>query len=375
MTSDSTQDAGDILLRQYVLAPPLGWDDDCERELRLQNDLWNKLVEIERGHRQSIIALTVDGPVVHWAEAVVKEALDELDGLKEERAKRRSTNRKKGDTEGLDVAIRAARDHVRRRIQATKEARRAARDKLKPKIEALNAARFAAVKAARKASGLWWGNYNSVCASYERARKKAALKRSGEPHFRPYDGEGRITNQIQGGITVSELYARAHSQVSLRQPMEDEWQSPDIVPTPGSRRHSVSRMVLTVTVFTRDRARKNVRWPIFLNRPIPDGAVIKEVVIHRRKVSHHVRWTATFTCRQPSSLGLMGKRVVAIDFGWRRLNDGMRVATVMDDTAHEFVIMPEDLVSLHDWLDGQKKHRVRTTVSMLFGWKCSSTSD
>jgi hypothetical protein len=53
----------------------------------------------------------------------------------------------------------------------------------------------------------------------------------------------------------------------------------------------------------------------------------------------------------------------------------MRVATVMDDTAHEFVIMPEDLVSLHDWLDGQKKHRVRTTVSMLFGWKCSSTSD
>jgi hypothetical protein len=49
--------------------------------------------------------------------------------------------------------------------QAAKEGLRAARDKLKPKIEALNAARFAEVKAARNASGLWWGNYNAVCAS------------------------------------------------------------------------------------------------------------------------------------------------------------------------------------------------------------------
>jgi rubrerythrin len=356
MTNASTLDAGDVLLRQYVLAPPLDWDDECERELRLQNDLWNKLVEIERAHRQAFIALTVDDPVVQSTEAAVKEALDELDALKKERAGRRSANRKKGDTEHLDTAIRAARDDVKRCRQLAKEARRAAGDKLKPKIEALDAARFAAVKAARKASGLWWGNYNAVCASYERARK-AAIKRSGKLHFRPYHGEGRITNQIQAGITVAELYAAAHSQVSLRQPMEGEWQSPGISPTPGSRRDRVSRMVLTVTIFTRDRVRKNVRWPIFLNRPIPDGAVIKEVVIHRRKVSHHVVWTATFTCRQPSSSSLMGKRVVAIDFGWRRLNNGMRVATVMDDTVHEFLILPDDLVSVHDWLDGQKKHR------------------
>jgi hypothetical protein len=362
MTNSST--SGDILLRQYVLAPPLDWDDDCERELRLQDDLWNKLVEIERAHRQAFIALTVNDPLVQSAEAAVKAGLGELDALKKERTAGRSAYRKKGDTDGLDAAIHSARDHLKRCSQAAKEARRAARAKLKPKIAALNAARFAAVKAARNASGLWWGNYNAVCASYEHARN-AALKRSGELHFRPYHGEGRITNQIQGGITVAELSAGAHSQVSLRQPMEGEWHSPDIVPIPGSRRDRVSRMVLTVTIFTRGRVRKNVRWPIFLNRPIPDGAVIKQVVIHRRTVSHHVRWTATFTCRQPSSSGLMGKRVVAIDFGWRRLNVGMRVATVMDDSAHEFVILPDDLVSVHDWLDGQKKHRAAVHDGMI----------
>jgi rubrerythrin len=356
MINASTPDAGEILLRQYVLAPPLDWDDDCERELRLQNDLWNKLVEIERAHRQAVTTLTVNDPVVQSAEEAVKGALDELDALKKERAGRPVANRKTGDTVDLDAAIRAARDHVKRCSDAAKEARRAARDRFKPKIEALNAARFAAVKAARKASGLWWGNYNAVCASYEHARN-AAPKSGGELRFRRYDGEGRITNQIQGGVTVAEIYAGAHSQVSLRQSVEGERQLPDIMPTPGSRRDRVSRMVLTAAIFTRDRVRKNVRWPIFLNRPIPDGAVIKEVVIHRRKVSHHVRWTATFTCRQPSSSRSIGKRVVAIDLGWRRLNDGMRVATVMDDTEDEFVILPDHLVTVHDWLDGQKKHR------------------
>jgi hypothetical protein len=64
MTNASTLDAGDVLLHQYVLAPPLDRDDDCERELRLQNDLWNKLVEIERAHRQTFIALTVDEGVI-----------------------------------------------------------------------------------------------------------------------------------------------------------------------------------------------------------------------------------------------------------------------------------------------------------------------
>src|ERR1700733_4785211 len=122
MTNASTLDAGDILLRQYVLAPPLDWDDDCERELRLQNDLWNKLVGIERAHRQALIALTVDDPVMQSAEAANKEALDELAALKKERAGRRSANRKKGDTEDLDAAIRAAREHVKRCSEAAKEA-------------------------------------------------------------------------------------------------------------------------------------------------------------------------------------------------------------------------------------------------------------
>ena len=72
MTNASTPDAGDILLRQYVLAPPLDWDEDRERELRLHDDLWNKLVEI-RAHRQALIALTVDDPVVQTTEAASRE--------------------------------------------------------------------------------------------------------------------------------------------------------------------------------------------------------------------------------------------------------------------------------------------------------------
>jgi hypothetical protein len=361
-------DVGDIVLRQYVLAPPLDWDDDCERELRSQNELWNKLVEIERAHRESVIGLTADDPVVQAAEAVIKEARDEFDALKKERARRRRANRKKGDTDDLDAAIRAGRDHVTRCGEAARKARRTARDTLRPKIEAANAARFAAVKAARNASGLWWCNYNAVCASYEHGRN-AALKRSGELHFRRYDGEGRITNQIQGGITVADLLAGALSQVHLRDAAPSEWPSAPNYDTrteppnnPSRRDRQVRRMILSATVFTRGRVRKNVRWPIFLNRPIPDDAVIKEVVIHRRKVASHTRWTATFTCRRPAAPAASpradGHRIVAVDLGWRRLNSGMRVATFMDHAGQrDFVVLPDKLLDAYDWLDDQAKHR------------------
>jgi hypothetical protein len=186
-----------------------------------------------------------------------------------------------------------------------------------------------------------------------------------ELHFRRYNGEGRITNQIQGGITVAELFSGAHSQVQLLE--ADPPPASNRAQKPGSRRNRVGRMILSATVFTRDRSRKNVRWPIFIGRPLPDDAIVKEVMIHRRKISHHVRWTATFTCRQPKAeTKAQSVRVVAVDLGWRRVNGGIRVATVMDNSGgHEFIVLngvahdrtEKDLVGVHDWLDGQKQHR------------------
>jgi rubrerythrin len=359
-SASANKDAGTVVLRQYVLGPPLDWDEGCERELRLQTDLWNKLIEIERHHRKAFFELTADDPAVQETEAALKDGLDRLAELRKKRARMRSDKRKKGDTKDLDEAIRVALEEAKARVAAAREARRLARENIKPKIKALNDARFVAVKVARNSSGLWWGNYNAVCASYEHGRT-AALKRGGELHFRRWNGEGRITNQIQGGITVAELFSGAHSQVELLKAGHLPARKP------GSRRNRVERMILSATAFTRDGVRKNVRWPIFIGRPLPDDATVKDVVIHRRKISHRVRWTATFTCRQPmAATKTQSVHTIAINLGWRRMNDGIRVATVMDNNGgHEFLMLngvahertEKDLVGVHDWIDDQKQHR------------------
>ena len=35
-----------IIIRNYGLLEPLDWDRDCDEELNLMDDLWNKLVDI-----------------------------------------------------------------------------------------------------------------------------------------------------------------------------------------------------------------------------------------------------------------------------------------------------------------------------------------
>ena len=42
------------LAYRYALLRPLDWGEDCDAELRRANTLWNKLVEIERSHRDQV---------------------------------------------------------------------------------------------------------------------------------------------------------------------------------------------------------------------------------------------------------------------------------------------------------------------------------
>lgn len=371
-----TDTPGIVVLRQYVLGDPVGWDSDCEAQMRGQSSLWNKLVEIERDHRRKFFDLTADDPIVAAAEAEAAQAFEEWAALKKERAARRSAGRSKRAGND-DDAIRGAKEKLDRKSGEAKSARRRAREKLKPALQALENARYTAVKTAYQTSGLWWGNYNAVVASYNHARN-AAIKQGGELHFHRFIGEGRIVNQIQmnneridktgktiksrPALTVEGLYAGIHAQVKL---IAGNGHLKDTCPeferkADGRRASRVDYgRVLEATVFSRGRVRKNCQWPIAINRPLPAGAAVKEVAIHRRLVANHVRWTATFTLRLQTDIPLANAGLaVAVNLGWRRLNDGLRVATIVDEAGgRDFVRLPEKFLAINEWLDSQKSYR------------------
>jgi hypothetical protein len=243
---------------------------------------------------------------------------------------------------------------------ALKEAIKEARAKAKSVLDALEAERKAAVKLARqpRQSGLYWGNYNAVCASYDTARTKI-LKSGGELHFRHHDGSGRLVNQIQGGVSVEDLFANAKSQASIAERKLQPRTAKNGKPIgPGNACYT-----LTMTVYRTSRTsegNRTVTWPMVMHRPLPDGAVIQEVHVHRRRIEARWVWTATFLCRIPTAeVAAHTGRVTAVDLGWRKTNAGLRVATIMraGSDEREYMVLPNDVLEALERPERIRGHR------------------
>lgn len=335
----------EIIVRQYGLLAPLDWSDDCEAEIDRMRDLWNKLVEIDRMHRDAIRAIGADDPVVIATSAQAEAAQAAWAALMEERSALRKAARKKLATPEMDAAILEAAAQQRAAWAAAKEARQSARAGAREQLRALEDSRKAAVKAARQSSGCFWGGYNAVIASYETARHRA-IKEGAELRFRSrHKRDCRIVNQIQGGGTWAEaLDSTINGQVSIR---------PHALGRTASGR-ARPEYRLTATIYTRGRGvRRTVTWPLILHRPMPENARIQEVTIVRQAIAHcrhgaaaRETWSVSFLCRVPA-VERTGNTQPAcgIDIGWRRLNDGVRVAVVVPERGERTsVVLPERIV-------------------------------
>ena len=319
----------DVTVYRYGLRAPLDWDTSCEDELRRMSELWNALVTIGNTNRAEVMTLTAADPsvVAHEAERAVLVAA--LEALREERRASNKANRGRVKRPDLDARAAALRPQLATVNKVASEARRAARARNNDKMTAITRNHYEAVKGARNAAylghKLYWGNYNAVCQSYERARSRT-LKGGGTlKSHRHYDcpeagmSRARLVNQIQGGATAAELIASGCSQVAL----------------------DPERRLLRLTVYRHDRARQ-ATWPIVYDRPLPDEARIQEVSIHRRAVADSWEWSVSFLLRVPAKLpAAADERSCGIDLGWRLVNSGLRVATVVHDGGdHEHIVLP-----------------------------------
>ncbi|NBJ13598.1 zinc ribbon domain-containing protein [Microvirga arsenatis] len=333
----------EITIRQYGLLSPLDWGEDCEEELLRMNQLWNRLAEIEQVTREKYNTSIMTDQDVESIYQQIASSSDFQSSLIKERRSIRKQNGRKVETHNLDEQIRDLSHKIADLRNTAASSRKLAREKAGKRIRALEVERRAAVKLARQESGLWWGNYNAIVKAYERGRR-IALRNGGQLQFKRYDGTGRIVNQIQGGMTVADLFGATHSQIAVDALPGDAWTHP----SRGERRR-LQRTRLTATIFVRSGERRTVTWPMIMHRPIPEDCLIKEVVVTRRKLGPSWQWQVTFTCTRSGSKQnrhTSTRRVVAVDLGWRRLPEGIRVATVVrnDDTPADFMIVPADIV-------------------------------
>jgi len=332
----------EVCIRKFGLSPPKDWSDDCDAELSLMIELWNNLVNIEYENRSAI-----------------KDLIYRNEDLKEINCKIDTYHARLSDEHIPDTVtahkyiIELQRKRTILIKQATKE--------YAAEVRQIEYDRREKVIFARQSSKLWWGNYNSIIKSYEQSRN-AASRVNGSINFREFDGSGRITNQIQGGASIEVFFDGRHSQVKVGRVSRDAWSHP----VRGERRR-LQRTWLTVTIFVKDGFRRTVTWPMVMHREIPEGFLIKEVVVTRKKLGLEWKWQVIFLCtRIISSIASSNdksERVCAIDIGWRRVSEGVRIATTVSKEGElNFYYLPEILLDSFRFLDELRTRRKK----MLF---------
>lgn len=362
-------DDNEVVVRRYLLRPPLDWNIEDDAQLRQANALWNALVEIEHGHRERTRAILADDPAVTPLETAMTELRSRKGTLIAEKKQRNRRERRRIDSSDLDAEIARLNAGIKDTVVRLKAARAEARTHLKGALDAAQEERAAAAKTARQAAnaeGLWWGNANAVVNSYESARTRAQ-KDGASLKFHRYTGAGRIVNQIQGGIPASRLFDRKHphSQVQVAPVDPIAWEAA----TPRRERERLAITLLSATVFARGRERRrNAQWPMWMDRPIPEDVTVKEVVVTRRKIASHERWAAVFTATRPRiERAAPDGPAVAIDLGWRRVPEGIRVATVLADgaAAPRHILCPERVLAGLDRVDELRRERDEARTAIL----------
>ena len=219
-----------------------------------------------------------------------------------------------------------------------------AQKRMASELRELEVRRREEVKIARQNSGLWWGNYNAVVKAFEYGRS-ATLRAKGTLRKKEGLGPGRLTNQIQGGASVEHLFDGTLSQVNINPVPGEAWSDAS-----RGRRKRLQRTFLHATAFVRDGQRRTVTWPIVLHRPLPPDCRIKEVVVNRRQFAGRWKWTVSFFCTRVSEFisPAPGNRHVTVDIGWRKLEDGLRIATYLSGSEEPvFVVLHNDFLGAY----------------------------
>lgn len=320
---------------RYRLKPPAENRDIVTQQMRLAHRYYNKLIEIERVRRFTVRALYDQRSDLSKLKAETEERQGALEEAEASIREMRQQSRSRSETKEMRQKAKALRAELRASREAFRSARKALRDDEQFQRDAaeIDAEALAKSKAARSECGVYWGTYLIQENAFNLARKSKM-----DPRFRRWTGESAVGVQIQKGITVDEATSGSDTRIVLD-------------PCPAGRngrRRSMLRGTLRLRVQSGERKEPVwAEWPITLHRPLPTGARIKRVDVHRSLVGPKEQWSAHFTLDVPGPFQCAGAAgAVAVDIGWREREQGLRVAYLCDGLeCDEEVLLDPDVAT------------------------------
>ncbi|WDT82977.1 MAG: hypothetical protein MPW14_25935 (plasmid) [Candidatus Manganitrophus sp.] len=111
-------------------------------------------------------------------------------------------------------------------------------------------------------------------------------------------------------------------------------------------------------------------FPMIMHRPIPEEALIKEIVVKRSKEGTKFRWSVTFMAILPKTEPVKSpsRLISGIDLGWRKVPEGLRVATLVDSSNEvQFIVLPDLFLRRLDRVD-QLKSKIDCALNEILSW-------
>jgi len=356
------------VIYKYGARRPVTNADEVDRQVRDAHRYRNKLVEIERDRRSCVNAKLMQlAPRLLSLETEI-ERLDNLIAEKRSEIKRANATRRRRDVTPEQRAELRQWQADRKALRTELKERKAdafADPRIRTALAKVDAEALAASKAARAASGVYWGTYCQVEQSLSGMRSGAP------PRFLRFDGTGKLAVQLQGGLSVAKAFAGEDRRLII-EPV------PPKAYLPGEPK-ALQRTRVWLRIGSDGREPIWTIVPITLHRPLPDDASIKWVYLTRRRVATKDRWSVCFVLARESGWQkpeLARNGSVGVNLGWRVMDNGvergLRVARWVGDDGTEGELrlpMPdverwkktEDLQAIRD-------QRFNAAVSLLADW-------
>ncbi len=307
-------------------------------------------------------------PALISKKETTQQTVEELLALMKQQ---RSKNRSKQDNIELKQQFKIAKENAKQakkdyftelsRIKTLEEVK-TSKEKIKTNFKQLH-------KEARKKCGVYWGTYLLIEEAVEQSKKTSFKK---DFIFYGRRDNERLGNQIQTskddsgskimGMLSSHLFNEKNSQIYIEPVADTAW-----IGVYRKDRRRTAKTILHWRIASDEKLKPIwAEFPMIMHRPLPKDSKIKSATISRRFYGPHQEWTLEITIDDNlSPTKELGNGVVALDIGWRKLNDKIRVATLYDGEFHKELVIStyqldkaNELKSLRDDLFNQVKNQI-----------------
>ncbi len=360
-----------IRVFKYGLLAPTTNGPLVLEQMRLAHRYRNVLVEIERARRATVQTALAAHPDMAPLEAKVAALVEQYEASSKALGQARTIRQPRAELAPQREALRRLAADIRDTRAQIKAGRKAvyADPVVQAELDAADEHAKARVKEARKICGVYWGTYLLQEADADRARQEKT-----PPKFSRWDEQGRVSVQIQKGISVEELLGD-DTRIQVAPVSTD---AHDDGCARGVRRRA-RRTTLKLRIGSDEDSNRIPVWaefPMIYHRPIPPGSTIKVATVARtRHNCWQWDWNLTLTVDVPDAAmrPSPSKGVVALNLGFCQRPDGAIRSgyLVASDGTEQEILLPAsigDAVSKASSIRSFRDKNMDTMKAALCAW-------